>query len=490
MNMNMKRKDFTTRQDDVIDVGSIRQLFVDGRLIDRLDGASRRLHHPTPRDTAIKIDHPWESAGIIYMSVFRDDDRYRAWYRCYLRDMKEESDNYSVLAYAESADGIRWEKPELGLIDYHGSTKNNLVWTGPGDNVAVFKDPNDVPADERYKAIARASGSIIALLSSDGIHWRLMREKPLQTERPFDSHNIVFFDERIGKYAMYTRGAYGRGRLGRGMSRYFSDFDGLRWVRRALSDDYRNWSGLEPIDTGDAPVEQFYTNATIPYERSPGLYLMFPSRFADIRKPDPAWPYNGVNDIALLSSRDGVHFDRSFMESFVRPGLDPGKWHERSLYFEYGIIQTSQTEMSMYCTEHHRLESNCIRRYTLRPDGFVSVNGLYNGGEMVTKPFVFEGRKLTLNFATSAVGLVLVEMLDEAGKTIPGYSADDCDELFGDELDRTVTWNGEADLRQLAAKPVRLRFALADADLYAFRFCSLDETTDAIFPSIDPRWAK
>ena len=81
--------------------------------------------------------------------------------------------------------------------------------------------------------------------------------------------------------------------------------------------------------------------------------LMFPSRFASGREPQPGWKFGaGVNDIVFLSSRDGLKFDRTFMEAFIRPGLDQGNWHERSLYMERGILQTSPTELSLYCMQN------------------------------------------------------------------------------------------------------------------------------------------
>ena len=47
---------------------------------------------------------------------------------------------------------------------------------------------------------------------------------------------------------------------------------------------------------------------------------------------------------------------------------------------------------------------------------------------------------------------------------------DDCPEMFGDEIDGTVRWSNGADVSSVAGRPVRLRFSLADADLYAFKF--------------------
>ena len=85
----------------------------------------------------------------------------------------------------------------------------------------------------------------------------------------------------------------------------------MRWIRRAESADFVDWSPLELIETADQTLEHLYTNACVPYERSEGLYLMFPSRFVDGRTPNPAWDYNGINDAVLMSSRDSKCFDRT-----------------------------------------------------------------------------------------------------------------------------------------------------------------------------------
>ena len=171
-----------------------------------------------------------------------------------------------------------------------------------------------------------------------------------------------------------------------------------------------------------------------------------------------------------MSSRDGVNFDRSFMEAFMRPGLDKRNWHERGIYFQHGIYQTSPTELTMYVTEHIKTPGVHIRRYTLRPDGFVSANAGYEGGELTTKPFVFEGDQLELNYSTSAVGTLGVEIQDANGNAIQGYGRDDCPEMFADEIEGAVRWQQGGDVGRLAGSPVRLRFSLNDADLYAFKF--------------------
>ena len=111
-----------------------------------------------------------------------------------------------------------------------------------------------------------------------------------------------------------------------------------------------------------------------------------------------------------------------------------------------------------------------MERLLLRLDGFVSVNAPYDGGEMVTKPFTFTGTELEINYRTGVSGFVRVEIQDEAGIPIPGYTLADCPEIIGDEIMRVVAWKGGADVAQLAGQLVRLRFAMKDADLYSFKF--------------------
>jgi hypothetical protein len=94
----------------------------------------------------------------------------------------------------------------------------------------------------------------------------------------------------------------------------------------------------------------------------------------------------------------------------------------------------------------------------------------FSGGDFTTRPFVFAGGELELNYSTSAVGSVQVEMQDAEGHPLPGFSMTDGPEKFGDEIEGVFSWNGDGDLASLAGTPVRLRFSLKDADLYAFRF--------------------
>ena len=130
-------------------------------------------------------------------------------------------------------------------------------------------------------------------------------------------------------------------------------------------------------------------------------------------------------------------------------------------------------ELSFYSTESYmKHEETVFRRFSLRMDGFVSVNAPLKGGMVVTPPVTFEGGRLLLNIETSAAGSARVQLETPEGDAIAGYALADCHEIFGDRIEYPVAWNGHDDCSGLAGRPVRLRIALHDADLYAFRFAS------------------
>lgn len=134
-------------------------------------------------------------------------------------------------------------------------------------------------------------------------------------------------------------------------------------------------------------------------------------------------------------------------------------------------LEGAPNELSFYAPESYWTgNSSEVRRYTLRLDGFVSVQAPMKGGELVTKPLRFAGRELSLNFSSSAAGDVRVEIQDADGRPLPGYSLEECPPIFGDTIDRRVVWERGKDVGALAGKPVRLRFVLKDADVFSFQF--------------------
>ncbi len=171
-----------------------------------------------------------------------------------------------------------------------------------------------------------------------------------------------------------------------------------------------------------------------------------------------------------MSTRGGILYDRTFLSSFIRLGIGARNWVSRSNYPAWGIVQTSPTELSIYTNQDNAQPTAHLRRYSLRLDGFASVQAPYEGGELLTKALKFTGRRLELNFSTSAVGSLLVEIQDQAGQPISGFAATDCVPVIGDDIDRPVRWKAGQDVSPIAGKTVRLRFVMKDADLFALRF--------------------
>ena len=190
---------------------------------------------------------------------------------------------------------------------------------------------------------------------------------------------------------------------------------------------------------------------------------------------DTIWQANpnrpiGPAEAVFMTTRGGTNYTRTFMEGFIRPGLDLGNWASRAGLSALGIVPTGPAEMSLYKQAHYAQPSSHLVRYTLRTDGFVSVNAPFVGGSLVTKPLTFTGRELVVNFSAGAAGSLRVELQDEAGKPLSGFALADSVEQIGDEIERVVTWKSGPDLSQLAGRPVRLRFMMQNADLYSLRF--------------------
>ncbi|MDA0833646.1 MAG: hypothetical protein O2955_07820 [Planctomycetota bacterium] len=477
--------------EEPIDIGSRRELFVDEYLIDHFEGkATQKLHSPVAREVAFFFDQPWEGNASGYPTVLKDGDRYKMWYRGHryiVTDKKLEQAQSEVVCYAESSDGIHWTKPNLGLWPWNGSKENNIIWMGAPEahNFAPFIDTNpECPADARYKAIGGTitSKGLLAFKSPDGIHWTKMADEPVFTKGVFDSHNTCFWDAGRGCYTMFFR--------------YFSEaeFKGLRLIGTAYSPDMLTWTDPLEVKYPNSPPQQMYTNQIAPYIRAPHIFMGFPTRYVarplteHVKKLDPVplrtlltSVYERVGtdltDGLFMASRDGVSFHR-WDEAFLRPGPQKeGRWVYGDMYQSYGLFETSAEtsgapdELSMHFNEGSwRDEEHRLRRYTIRLDGFVSINAPYAGGEVITQPLIFDGKTLEVNYATSAAGSLKIELQDTNGIAYPGFALADADEQYGDSVAHSVTWQNQSDVSSLSGKPVRLRIVLSDGDLYSFRF--------------------
>ncbi len=485
-----------TQAQEVVEIGSRLELMVDEFLIDSMSEDCRlQLHRPVRQEIVLETDAPWEGNASGYQSVFKDGDLYRMYYRgChYLHSgppAQVIEDHPWYLCYAESDDGITWRKPELGLVEFNGSVANNIIVApeslteigGDPAHTAVFKDANpNCPDDEKYKIVILGNKphGLYALKSGDGIHFSLMSTEPIITEGAFDSQNLAFWDPVREEYREYHRGFKA----------------GRRDIMTATSQDFLNFPAPEWLAYPDAPPQQLYTNQIQPYYRAPHIFMGFPMRYTDRGWSGPMLDLPGldervirgkshpryattVTDAVFMTSRDGLNFKR-WPEAFIRPGpKNRGSWVYGDNFVFWGMVETAShiadtpNDLSLYATEGYwEGPGTSTRRFTMRIDGFVSAYAPFSGGEFVTKPLIFDGGNLTLNVETSGPGSVQVEIQEADGTPIDGYTLDECPPIFCDDLRHTVRWEYEGgDVRALAGKPVRLRFALKDADLYAFQF--------------------
>lgn len=457
-----------------IEIGNRRELFIDSYLIDKLSGARLALGRPHDEGIAIRFDKPWEGLFCGYCTVIQDGELYRCYYRG-MHTAGSDGSEEECTCYAESKDGRHWTKPNLGLFEMHGTRENNVVLTNAAPsthNFSPFLDTRpDVSPSERYKALGGTSpNGLVGYTSADGLRWTKVGDKPLFNVPgwAFDSQNVCFWSQAESCYVLYFRKVPEK----------------IRAIARATSKDFLHWSEPEMMtysNTGShIPANHLYTNQTHPYFRAPHIYVATPARFMPGRQVLDAKQAEAVgvhpkyfgdtSDAILMTSRGGTRYDCTFAEGFLRPGIGYENWVSRTNYPALNIVQTGPAEMSLYANQNYGQPTAHLRRYSLRLDGLASVQAPDDGGEFTTKPIVFAGQRLLVNFATSAAGGLRVEILDGEGKPLPGFTLADSVETIGNETERAVTWKAGNSVESLAGRPIRLRFVMRDADLYAMRF--------------------
>jgi len=479
------RKDFIeahkirlkAKDDTVIHMGMRRELFVDHYMIDQLDQVRLVMHPPIDRGPILAFNNPrWEEKHCTYATVLQSEKGFQLYYRAGLGSKTDRG--FQVTAYAESKDGVRWQKPALGLFEIDGSHANNVILTNASGDFAVhnfspFIDTRPgTPREERYKALGGIKGGLYAYISADGIHWRRLCDTAVYREGVFDSQNVSFWSEHEQRYVCYFR------------TWTDGEFKGFRTISRASSSDFRQWKSEGAIDFGKSPIEHLYINQTAPFPDAPHIYVSTAARLvtgrevltaaqAETLSLDPKYreeTRREASDVVLLSSRGGTKMDRTFLTSLVKPGMGYANWISRSNFPALNLVRTGPEEMSMYVVQNYAQEDVHLRRYTFRPDGLASAQADHRGGSLLTRPFTFSGSQLLINYSTSAAGSVRVELTDVDGRALPGFSASDCTDMVGNELQRTVKWAGQKKLSEWSGKIVRLRFFLTDADLFAFQF--------------------
>lgn len=469
-----------------------RHLFLDPATLTELQGATLHVNSPHAREAILRPDKPWEKQVIgAFVTVREEDGLVRMWYCC------RDADKRLFLAYAQSRDGLTWEKPALGVFDYHGSKDNNLLiehfWEG-----TPFVDPKAAGPEEKYVYLGHApEKGMYRFTSPDGLRWRQDAHRLL----PFrvDTHDVVFWDEQIGKYALYLRGWHVPGAWDERMRKVVR----LTLDTLALPVDLpRSGKGDNPKRANDLPriVDELptvmttdgldpknsdvYNPAVQPYPVAPEWYLGFPSFFRRQNLVD------GRLEVQFVGSRDGIAWHRYDHAPYVAPGLAGSDSSSRtylgvgmlvrgdelwqygvSYWSPHGALEARQSEMEEErpVTGEQRSDGT-IYRYTQRVDGFVSLDFDLRGGRAVTVPVKVDGARLRLNVDTGALGDLRVALLDQAGKPLPGFTAEECDLLETNSIRALASWRGKSDLTALAGQEVRVQFTGTRAKLYSFYF--------------------
>jgi len=459
-------------------------LFVDDAAIASRRGVERRVHAgkklPQP---VLSPERPWEGGRLyIYGTVHYDASQklFRMWYMSRIGPGQRERapglrvDRADFVNYATSRDGIHWERPELGMHEFDGSRKNNIVFDLHSPSVIV--DSAEPGAAYRYKmaGVGGPNRKYWAAYSADGLHWKDYPRNPI-----LDSSDTITVtrDPRSGRYlAFHKRPAEVRGFRRR-----------VVWL--ATSPDFQEWSApeliLAPDETDDRwatkPVHrtEFYDLSGFPYAgQFLGLLAVFRVT-AENRDVKPAGgerpsPVDGPLEIQLTHSRDGLHWSRAERrDPLIAPG-PPGSFDAGGVLGVANPMVVYDDEMWVYYTAMTTTHGGAlpakrmsIGRASWRLDGFVSLDAGASGGVVETVALPGNGGRLTVN-AEAAKGSIAVEALDAGGKPLAGYGRGECVEIRGDGVRQEVRWKGRAGLP--AGGRIRLRLHLKNARLYSLRF--------------------
>jgi len=498
----------------MIDVGKRRECFFDSFMINtELTTAEQRLNKPTRREVIFVFDKPWEGKYVTFPCVIRVGDKWRLYYTSTV------SSNEKYICVAESDDGIHYERPDLGIVEYNGSGDNNIIMDiamlaefgfKGFDNFSVFYDENPTcPPEEKYKMTCMwvGHGALTALFSRDGLHFTTQR---LVTEDgEFDSQNRAFWSREHGKYFCYFRGEHEPSEDVSIIDRSYTDkvanalydpekfllrepgegtFSFMRDVKVSESEDFVNWSETLPIHYTGRDF-QLYNNVVFPYPRAEHIFVGLPLRYVE-RK---AWTKNydelcgregrltrmkrmarlglAVSDGLFMSSRDGYNF-KKYDEAFIAP---PPENPEAFVYGDgtcapalvevKSDIPGADNEYAIIVRENFRTTEgyNQLVRYGIRLDGFVS---MHSGDEevlVVTKEFCYTGSELYANIATSARGYAVFTLSSDGEE----YSSV---EIFGNSVDKRIRFEDDGAVARLSGRCVCLKVELYDADLYSIRF--------------------
>lgn len=482
------------------EIGGAKQLFIDEDIVQTISEVQFTLNPARRAERVLHATDPWAAAGLGFVNVIQQGGGFRMWYEVWTYVEQIPGHWMSRLCYAVSKDGIHWTKPRLGQVEFDGSRDNNIIALGHRGYVHghhVFIDPHAKSPAEKYKMIfgdfyrVASRGpypSISGAVSADGINWKSV-DTPDGIIMPgdTDTQDVAFYDPNIKKYVAYVRSNCWRrdkngkriGRPSRRVARAESD-DFLRFpqVSRKQADDWRPPAKLNEIlaedeqDPGGKWGSGIYTSAATVYPYALGVYLFFPT----LMRYD-----TGECTIQLATSRDGIHLERRFHQPYVPPNPNAkrvGKQLAYSGYMGPGMVRV-QDQLWMYGCEddvphdepwYGKRTPSGIHRYVQRLDGFISLDARNKPGTVTTKQFVLRGKNIEINAdanlaqSTSTGSMLAVEVLGIDGKVLAASNP-----IRSDGVALRPAWKKSKDLSDLIGKPVRLRFTMRYAKLYAFQ---------------------
>ena len=439
-----------------------RYLLLDARIVDKATGL-RLVLGPVqkyPGNPLFKEDLPWEVRfDNLYPNVTLDirDGIYRCWYSPFIVDTAvsatpseqrgqvryQPREREMGICHAASRDGIHWEKPHLGLVEFAGSKANNLVLKGP-HGAGVFFDSADIDPARRYKMICRTSDSDVTLsvaFSPDGVHWSDLHRCP-EIKAVGDAHNNAFWMPEANKYAAITR---------------LKTASGERLVARTESRDFMHWTQAVEVLRGDSQNQAY----AMPVFRHAGLYLGLLMIFT---------PADDRVHCELAWSPDSVEWHR------INPGTPFIPNSQKRGDYDWGCVYAGASpivlsdEIRLYYGAsngpHTTWRDGFLALATLRPDGFAGYEPVARetSGQVLTRPLRCAGGALRIS-ADAAGGQVMVRLLNEAGKLLATAAP-----VTGNVTDQPLHWGGKFKLATVSDQPVRLEFELTAACLYSFSF--------------------
>ena len=508
----------------LVDIGSQKQLFWDDYRIHSMKHVKLKLNPAVkaPNNPVIRADRPWEMPSVPegvgmdlhYGTVFYDpfQQQFRMWYlvTTLVTTPKQDSIN-PVWCYATSKDGYHWEKPSLGLVEFEGSTDNNILkdenW--PKIKGGIFVDQHEKDPAKRYKAMSQKTVQATVpgesevmetfvwnLYSSpDAFNWTPHPDNPVikpdgspllnpQGNPPHKGMWRAYlwgptasmgWDPIRGVYAMHVENC-----------RHRACTLGKRLIGRSESPDLVHWTQPSTIivpDDQDPPHLEFYSMWTSTYE---GFYIGMLWNYRP--GPPPPAPRRREERLYIwpqfVSSRDGIHYDRRFREPVIPLSAEP-EWDSVTIYTHQPIFHDGKFFIyyngGNFRGRHAENVSGpgamaAMGLATVPLDGFVSLDteaGYEGYGEVVTSSFTFSGNRLQINMGPASSGKpcdVKVEILNPDHFRLLGYTFDDADSLTQAGVANVVTWKGKSEVSELAGQSIKLKFYLKNAKLFSFQF--------------------